>query len=271
MSLIDRFSNKALCVGLSPGQIVCVLRKGDNYLLDSAHQQTVVNPDASWQAALTALRGYFQQQERAPHRTPLMITLASRWSRMMIVPWSDALLTEQNAKRFLQGQFVALYGERARDWLVVSDSAPYGQPRLACGIDAELLDALQQIALENKLQCRAVESIIAIAWRAIVAALGSGTKACAVIESGRLTLATTRRGRIVAIQSQACGNAWHRELSQAWLRWTLRAPELADIGQIAVLNLTGESLPGELSASFKNLVLPAHALAPGCAFVTCAK
>lgn len=184
-------------------------------------------------------------------KTPLEISLAGRWCQMTLAPWSDALLAEPGATRFLQNQLAAVYGDAARGWSLCADDAPYGQPRLVCGIDTALLQGLRQVAEEQGRRCRVVEPLLGTVWRALAPAK---PQAFAVVEAGRMTLAALARGGIAAIQTQPCGAGWHAELAQAWQRWTLRAPELAGIAEILVVDMSGAARPQELLASQFKLV-----------------
>jgi hypothetical protein len=74
---------------------------------------------------------------------------------------------------------------------------------------------------------------------------GTTPQALAVIEAQRITLAALTGGRITALQTQAlpANGAWRAELPLAWQRWTLRAPELAGVDHVAVVDLSGAPLP----------------------------
>ncbi|MYN17340.1 hypothetical protein GTP81_11310 [Rugamonas sp. FT107W] len=295
---------RRLRVLLSPQQVLCVARQGGRLVEGSARQIAVDGAGGHWQAAIDALRTLLQQPDIAAAKLPLEISLSGRWSQLVLAPWSDALLSEPSASRFLQTQLAALYGDNARGWSVVGDDAPYGHTRLVCGVDSTLLQALKDVAAECGHACRVIEPLLATALRTLEAprpersrkgtadtdgalsrlngaadsssASLRATKgaayavgALALIEPGRITMAALRDGRIVAIQSQPASEAWRIELPQAWQRWTLRAPELAAIEQIAVTDLSAlpSALPPEratatASASAPSIAATLH-LVPG--------
>ncbi|MEG1327892.1 MAG: hypothetical protein RSD99_23535, partial [Janthinobacterium sp.] len=214
---------------------------------DSAFHLPSANPDASWEVALAALRGWLEPNtEKKP---PLAVSLASRWCAMQVVPWSGALLDQASAQRFLHSQFAAVYGDGARAWRLAADDAPYGKPRLACGIDAALLQGVQDAAAAHGRRLLSIEPIVGPAWRSIA---GSKPAAFALVEAGRLLLATTNGGRITALHSQSCGAAWGDELDRAWRRWNLRAPQLDAIEHVALLDLSGVP-QDDLSGRFQRL------------------
>lgn len=235
MSLIDGLKAR-LRVHLAPQQLLAVVCRGGRPQAASAVRVAIDNPTGHWQPAVDGLRVWLARSGQTGEGLPLELSLAGRWCQLLVAPWSDALLTEAGATRFLQTQLAALYGEAARGWSIAADDAPYGQPRLACGIDTALLADLRATAGER---CRAIEPAVSVVLRALLA---SRPQALAVVEAGRLTLAALDGGRVTAIAAQPCGAAWHGELVQAWQRWTLRAPELALLTDIAVVDLSGASL-----------------------------
>lgn len=234
MSLIERLTRATVCLHLAPHGLHGVLRRAGRPLPDSAFHLPIANPDAGWDVALAALRGWLEQHQEK--KLPLAVSLASRWCAMLMVPWSGALLERSSAQRFLHSQFAAVYGDGARAWRLAADDAPYGMPRLACGIDAALLQGLQDAAAAHGRRCLSIEPIAGPAWRSIA---GAKPAAFALVEAGRLLLATTGGGRITALHSQSCAAAWGDELERAWRRWNLRAPQLDAIEHVALLDLSG--------------------------------
>lgn len=244
MSLIERVSRATVCLHLAPQALYGVQRRAGRPITDSAFHLPIANPDASWQVALAALRGWLEQD--GGKKLPLAVSLASRWCAMLMVPWSGALLERTSAQRFLHSQFAAVYGDGARAWRLAADDAPYGKPRLACGIDGDLLQGVQDAAAAHGRRCLSIEPIVGPAWRSIA---GSKPAAFALVEAGRLLLATTSGGRITALHSQSCAIAWGEELDRAWRRWNLRAPQLDAIEQVALLDLSGAP-PAEVPERF---------------------
>ena len=241
MSLIDH----TLCLHLAPHALHGVRRRAGRPLPDTTFHLPIANPDASWEVALAALRGWLEQDGGKP--LPLAVSLASRWCAMLVLPWSGALLEKSSAQRFLHNQFVAVYGDSARAWRLAADDAPYGQPRLACGIDAALLQGVLDAAAAQGRRCRSIEPIVGPAWRCIASAKPA---AFALAETGRLLLATSSGGRITALHSQSCAQDWGDELERAWQRWNLRAPQLDAIEQVALIDLSGQP-QADLPARFQ--------------------
>jgi len=232
VSLIDH----TLCLHLAPQELRGVVRRAGRPLAGSAFQLAIANPVSSWEVALAALRHWLEQDNGSTKKLPLAVSLASHWCAMQVLPWSSALLSQASAQRFFLSQFSAVYGDNARSWRITADDAPYAQPRLACGIDTALLQGLQDAATAQGRSCISIEAIVGPAWRSIAAGKPA---AFALVEAGRLLLATSSKGRITAIHSQPCATAWGDELERAWQRWSLRTPQLDAIEQVALIDLSG--------------------------------
>lgn len=243
MSLIERIAERlpsplatrALRVHLGPEQLLAVVCKGAHPQPGHALRIGLDNPDGRWQTSVAALRALLSGTDHQGAGLPLEISLSGRWCQMLLAPWSDALLAEPGAGRYLQTQLAALYGDTARGWSVTGDDAPYGQPRLVCGMDRDLLGELRAAAAGHGHRCRAIEPLASVVWRGLAP---GRPQACAIVEAGRMTLVALGAGQVTAIQSQPCGPAWRLELVQAWQRWCLRAPELAAIDHIAVVDMS---------------------------------
>lgn len=230
---------RSLGILLAPQQLTCVARHGRHAVDGGARQVAVANPGGHGQTSLDALRALLLEPASPWAGLPLEISLSGRWSHMAMAPWSDALLSEPGAAHFLQSQLIALYGDAARGWHVVADDAPHGQARIVCGIEATLLRGLTELAEECRHPCHVIEPLLCTAVRCLTEEeLRAPAAALALIEPGRITMAALHRGRVAAIQSQPAGGAWRQELPQAWQRWTLRAPELAAIEHVAVIDMS---------------------------------
>lgn len=243
--VLPLLARRSVRIYLAPQQLVIAAAEGDR--ITGTATLPVANPGGHWEVPLAALRAVLERPEQAlaasvpgqravlavlAAHAPLAISLSGRWCQSVMAPWSDALLAEPAATRFLQMQLSAVYGDAARGWSIASDEAPYGQPRAACGIDGGLLQALRT---DLGKRCSAIEPIIGTASR-----MQTGMAAFAIVEQGKLTMATLVQRRIATICSQPCGQAWEMELGQAWQRWALRLPELDNITAVAVIDLTGQ-------------------------------
>lgn len=269
MSLIE--SNRQLCIALAPQQVSLALRKGANFIASSAWHQACDNLEGHWQNALALLRTGLADIKGLPAGTEMHITVSSRWMQTLRLPWSDALMQPQAAQRFVQNQYVALYGEIARDWQITLDDAPYGKARLACALEINLLEALQQLAQDFQCELVSVEPLSAPAWRSAARILGKNARALALIETDRICLAQIEAGRIVQVHSEywAQATTWPNALRQCWQRACLREPQLAELTQVPVLNLSAQAHRIDIASPFHMIQLANPDLPPGYAALVC--
>ena len=234
MSLTDIFSDRSVSIALAPELLTAVVRSGKRIVAHSeVHIAASERPDGHWEGALNAFATYLRQAGVTLKGVPVSVVLTTRWCQLTMLPWSEALLHEGSAQRFAQAQFAAIYGDVARHWATVCDDAPYGAARLACAIERDFLEGLQHTARSLGHPCALVESVLSSAWRAMA---GHQPQAFALIEPARLVLAAAAHGRIVAVQAQALRGHWERALPAGWQQWSLRAPEMGEIAQLALIH-----------------------------------
>lgn len=255
MYLNNESASRALSVGLAPELLTAVVRCGRQVVAQSDIRIAGEDPDGGHDAALDIFRYYLGRAGSALRGVPLSVAVSTRWCQLEMLPWSDALLFPDSALRYRQAHFTAIYGDLARNWDIVCDEAPYGQPRLACAFDAGLLAGLRAAALQNGHSLVAVHSALSLEARRLAP---ERRHAIALIERHRLVLATLAQGRVDSVQTQACSGAWHAHLPEAWQSWMLRAPEPGEIAQVALVNVGAEQSECEH-------LLPPHAatLYPG--------
>lgn len=257
MSLIDRFSSKSIYIGLAPRQLISVISQRKKAIVGTAASRSVDNPRNDWKPLLDEMRNFLQDANRSSTKTSsLGIFLSSHWCKTMMVPWTDSLLKKEVAEQFLISQYAAVYGEEAKNWIIISDDAPYGEPRLTCSIEKDLWQALQQTATENKKKCRLIEPVFSAGWRTISCLSGKAVKAFAIVEEGRLTLGRATQGKITAIFSQSATTEWPQDLIRGWQRWQLRTPYISETTEIHVLNLTETYSEFVLPSPFKQIAIP---------------
>ena len=73
MSLIERLTRATVCLHLAPQALYGVLRRAGRPVPGSAFHLPILNPDASWEVALAALRGWLEQD--GGKKLPLAVSL----------------------------------------------------------------------------------------------------------------------------------------------------------------------------------------------------
>lgn len=256
MSLSESFGSRTITVALAPEMLSAVVRSGRRIVAHSEIKIDGARADGGCEGALAAFRAYLARTGLALRGVPVAVGISTRWCQLAMLPWSDALLHGETAPRYRQAHFAAIYGDAARDWEIVCDDAPYGQARLACAIERAFLGGLRECARANGHPWASVESVLTMAGRA---AAPGRQQAIAVIEPGRVVMASFRHGRISAVQAQACRGPWHAELPPAWQHWMLRAPELGEVAQVALVSLGEHAGPIVLPAAAWDATFPAPA------------
>jgi hypothetical protein len=208
-TLLKRFEKKpsklrvALCedrLFVSNGQVIAV-PKGEG---------------ANWLAAVEALPPIlkeFRDQEAD-------IVLADQFVRYALLPWSDTLKTHAQWMALARHRFCAVHGPVANGWEIkFAETAPAG-PRLACAVDAELVDALAARFSGSGVQLVSVLPFLVAAFNKIRHRTG-GSCWLVIEEPGRLTLALFLRGVWVSVRSRRCD-------SSGAFAWRSRLPELIE-------------------------------------------
>lgn len=231
MALKDGFESRTLDVALAPEMLSAVVREGGRVLACSEIRIDAGAGDGHWQAGLAAFAGWVRHAGVGLRAVPLTISVSTRWCQLAMLPWSDALLYQDSARRYQQERFTQIYGSAARAWEVLCDDSPRGQPRLACALDAAFAQGLQAAALAHGHHNVRLESVVTASGRTIAA---TPCDRFAILEPGRLVLVARRYGRIVGVEAQSCGGNWPPALPPAWQQWTQRAPEVGEVAQVIV-------------------------------------
>src|SRR6185369_3140736 len=151
----------------------------------------------NWVAAVEALPGIlkeFRNQEAN-------IVLADQFVRYALLPSSDTLKTHAQWMALARHRFCAVHGPVANGWEIkFAETAPAG-PRLACAVDAELVDALAARFSGTGVQLVSVLPFLVAAFNKVRNMTG-GSCWLVIEEPGRLTLALFLRGVWVAIRSR---------------------------------------------------------------------
>jgi hypothetical protein len=227
---------RTLNIGLAPECLSAVVRC-EGRIAAQSDFHFAADADGGYDGALDCLRHYLNRAGSRLDGVPLSVTVSVRWCQLEMLPWSDALLYADGARRHCEAHFAAIYGEQARSWDYVCDDAPYGQPRLASAFDAGLVAGVRAIAQQCGHALVMVESALSYAGRSLMAV---PEQAIAVIEPHRLVLATLVHGRVEAVHAQACIGHWPDYLPDAWHAWRLRAAEPGEIAQLALVSLQRE-------------------------------
>jgi hypothetical protein len=167
-----------------------------------------------WRAAVDALPGVFA----AAKPPEASIVLADQFVRYALLPFNETLKTEEQWLALARHRFAAIYGAAASAWDVkVTETSPAG-PRLACGLERELIDELAAQCTASNVSLTSVQPFLVAAFNRISTGskqiAGNGSCWIVVEEPGRLTLALLLRGVWTAIRSRRIDERWRIVLPQ---------------------------------------------------------
>jgi len=231
MAWYDGFEHRTLSVALAPEMLSAVVREGTRVLACSEIRIKPGAGDGHWSAGLAAFETWIRQAGSGLSGVPLVVSVSTRWCQLAMLPWNDALLYQDSARRYLQERFERLYGSVARDWELGCDDSPRGQPRLACALESLFAHGLRAAAQAQGYDSMRIESVVTATARTIAPA---PCDRFAIQEPGRLVLVARRYGRVVGVESQTCSSAWPAALPPAWQQWTARAPDVGEVVQVIV-------------------------------------
>jgi hypothetical protein len=167
----------------------------------------------AWRPALDALPqvlARFRDREAG-------IVLADQFVRYALLPWSDTLKTHAQWLALARHRFCAIHGPLANGWEIrFAETAPAG-PRLACAVDAELVDELAARFSGTGVQLVSVLPFLVAAFNQVRHQTG-GSCWLVIEEQGRLTFALFLRGVWVAIRSRRSDAHWRRALPEILAR-----------------------------------------------------
>lgn len=161
-----------------------------------------------------------------PRGTRCRLILSNALVRYALVPFSTAVVGREANEMLAAHVFRGTHGERVEGWRVRVDPAPRGHGRIACALDAALLEGIEAAAQEHGVRVSAVEPAWAAGFNAACRRLPAS---CwfAVTEPGRLVLGLLVNGEWRRIAAERCGADLAGALRQALAREALVAEDEA--------------------------------------------
>jgi hypothetical protein len=174
-------------------------------------------PDAPrWQPALDALAS--KVLAGALSGADVTIVLSNHFVHYVLVPWSELLRSEEDQLAFARERFVRVHGSLAEGWLLRLSQASPRQPRLACGVEKALIDALNAVMAPVSGRYRSLQPYLMASFNHWRARLGVRLGWFVVAEPGLLCLALLKDGQWQSMRTIRLGPDWPNELSGALAR-----------------------------------------------------
>lgn len=149
--------------------------------------------------------------------TRCRVIVSNALARFALVPFSTAVVGREADEALAAQVFRGTHGERVEGWRVRVSPAAHGQRRVACALDAALLEAIPAAAREHGLSVSAIEPAWAAGFNAAYRRLPAS---CwfAVTEPGRLVLGLLIDGEWRQLAAERCGDDARAALRQALMR-----------------------------------------------------
>lgn len=197
---MSRLSPERLIVTLAPGQLSARRVEGRRQaqLLDQHAIAVAASGPAPWTGVFASLE--LLLDDPAWSKREINIVLSSHFVRYVILP-PGKRLGEREEMALARLVFRNLYGNLANDWtLRISPSG--GQARVASGIPNACLAELQA-ACEGRGTLVSIQPMLMTVYNRIREEIDEDSGILALVEAGRITLATLADGQWQSIASRA--------------------------------------------------------------------
>lgn len=184
-----------LRVGLCPGRLV--LARYRRRLRRRLIERAVVPVTGDPVRSLGDLAG----------KADVTVVLSNHYVRYGVLPWTGTLRTRDEWLAYARHHFSSTHGATAAGWQLGVSTAGRGRARLACAIDAELLERLRAT------RCvRSVQPYLMSAFNARRHAV-SGDAWFVLQEPGRLTVGLASRGGWKLVRNRQAAANWSESLA----------------------------------------------------------
>lgn len=153
------------------------------------------------------------------------VVLSHHFAPVYLLPATPLRLSHAELQGWARERLVAQFGESARNWLLVTQAEPQGDPFLVSTLPPERLSELNAVLSAAGVRAISLQPWLAVACNRHRASLGRGTAWLALAEPGRLTLARMQGGRFRTLRSALTGPDPVRDLADMITRESLLEAE----------------------------------------------
>lgn len=178
--------------------------------------------DPGWNGALKALAELLAAG-RPDARA--RVVLSHHFAPVYLLPATPVRLSHAELLGWARERLVSQFGESARNWQLVAQAEPPGDPFLVSTLPPERLSELDAVLATAGVRAIGLQPWLAVACNRYRASLGRGTAWLALAEPGRLTLARMQGGRFRALRSALTGPDPVRDLADMMARESLLEAE----------------------------------------------
>lgn len=140
-----------------------------------------------WQAAtdlLDRVLGEARWRKGQAH-----IRLSSHLLRLQLLPFNEALASDNERLAFARMELEAIHGERVAGWTLILDDAPVGEATPVCAVDTALLETLRTACARASLKVDSIRPAFAVALEEQRGRTRATRYGFAYAEDGRVALA----------------------------------------------------------------------------------
>lgn len=208
---------ESIRAALCPDRVACVrMRHGWPGMLEGRVSNRAVTGHVategdgpSWAAALAELgAGVSGIGQRGAKVT---VVLSNHFVRYLLVPWNDALASEEEELAHARHCFSQVYGAVAEGWDIRLSSAP-GGAQVACAVDRALLDDLERAVAAGGLRLHSVQPYLMAAFNTLRRDLADSLVWLVLAERGKLCLAALRNGHWNSLINVQADDGWAHAL-----------------------------------------------------------
>lgn len=213
-----------------------------------------------WQAAVDALAA--QVAAGALADAVVTLVLSNHFVHYTLVPHSDALGSAEEELAFVRHCFSRVHGSQAEAWAIRVSQASPRMPRLACGVDQALVEALARVMKPLGRRYRSLQPHLMASFNRWRSKFVGRSGWFVVAEPGLLSIALLGNGQWHSMRTLKVGPDWPLELPAVLSREELLAggdthcdevllfapdaaqPLLLDSGKWRISTLLPTVLPG---------------------------
>lgn len=218
--LLPDFLNKLtatrLTISLGNNGIAIVLSTGFRKTL--VDQRFIANTQsADWQSIVQLLDASLSQLKLTSN-TVCTIVLSSDFVRYLILPAQPFSMNTAEKTAYIQATYHDIYGSAADGWQIkYHDAAPH-ENILAVAVDAQLMPALSQLAMQHKLKLHNVQPYLMAALNGLMPQVVCKNGYLVLLEQSKLLLIRLQNGKCQHLRTLAFNDDWQLDLQKAIAR-----------------------------------------------------
>ena len=210
---LNRLVATRLSIGLAGDGIAIVISKGAKNNI--VHKQFIANTQqADWQSLVQQLDTALSQLKLASN-TVCTVVLSSDFVRYLVLPAQPFAMNEAEKTAYIQAAYRDIYGVVADGWHIKCDDAAPEQNMLAVAVDAQLMAALSQLAVQYFFKLKSVQPQLMAAFNGLMPQISRKSGYLVLLEQSKLLLMRLQYGHCQQLRTLAISGDWQLGLQQS--------------------------------------------------------